>query len=189
MDLESKPIKVSETEANLRSTTYPFEQHYVFLSGHIVHLADPLPIFKDLKSRGILNNEDYLKLELALDEAIANAVEHGNLELASSLKEEFDAEGKDQYSKLKEERLKDNRYASRFVFVSAYANADELRVVVRDEGAGFLQSSGSSTQILESNFDLPQCSGRGLILIRAASDNVSFNSTGNQVEFTKRIKA
>ena len=97
---------VPSTGACNEQRTFSFEQHYVFLSGHIVCLSEPLPIFRDLMQLGKLSNEDYLKLELALQEAIANAVDHGNLELSSSLRDDFDSEGNDLYAKLKAERLK-----------------------------------------------------------------------------------
>ena len=176
------------SQASSKTRGLSFEQHYVFLSGHVVFLSEPLPIFKDLMHLGKLSNEESLKLDLALQEAIANAVEHGNLELSSKLREEFDAEGRDLYAKLKEERLKDNRYAARLIFVSAYADDKEVKVVVRDEGNGFQVNSSEDTNILETNIDLPKCSGRGLILIRAASDAVRYNDVGNQVEFIKVFK-
>lgn len=180
-------VQITAPGAVSGKDVFSFEQHYVFLSGHIVYLNEPLPIFKDLMHLGKLNNEAYLKLELALQEAIANAVEHGNLELSSNLREEFDSEGKDRYATLKEERLKDNRYASRLVFVSAFADETGVRVTVRDEGNGFSNSTNENTNVIETNLDLPRCSGRGLIMIRAAADSVNFNEVGNQVEFTKRF--
>ena len=175
------------SEESGAAADYPSEQHYVFLSGHIVFLNEPLPLFKDLVQPGKLSNEDFLKLELALQEAIANAVEHGNLELSSSLREEVDSEGKDRYSQLKEERLKDNRFASRLVYISAFANDHEVKVTVRDEGKGFIDEKSKATNLIETDLDLPRCSGRGLILIRAAADVVKFNDVGNQVEFVKKF--
>lgn len=183
LDVGTSSGKDSSAEA------YSFEQHYVFLSGHIVCLSEPLPIFKKLREMGKIGIEDFKKLELALQEAIANAVEHGNLELSSTLREELDEQGKDRYEVLKEQRLKDNRYASRLVFVSAFANDNELKVTVRDEGNGFVDSRNEGTNILETDLGLPRCSGRGLIIIRAAADSVKFNKAGNQVEFTKRFSA
>lgn len=185
--MESSTVGTSKD--SLESTpAYSFEQHYVFLSGHIVHLNAPLPIFKDLAAKGHLSKDEYLKLEVALQEAITNAVDHGNLELSSTLREEFDEQGNDKYSKLKEERLKDNRYASRFVFISAYANAKEVLVRVRDEGNGFENEKKPETSLVESDLPLPRCSGRGLILIRAASDSLKFNDAGNQLEFVKAFE-
>ncbi len=163
------------------------DHHYVFLSGHLANLQVPLPSLNMLKDNGLLDEEDFRKLELALDEALSNAVDHGNLELDSKLREEFDEQGRDRFSSLREERLSDNRFASRFVFVKVRADSQKVEVSVKDEGCGF-NTDVKKTEIIESNMNLPACSGRGLILIRAASDQVLFNESGNEVIFVKKFK-
>jgi anti-sigma regulatory factor (Ser/Thr protein kinase) len=117
----------------------------------------------------------------ALVEALANAVDHGSLELDSALRETDDYE----YGKLRVKRMKESPYCDRRVFVSVHLTPTEATYVVRDEGSGFDPS------ILPDPTDpdnLLKASGRGIMLIRTFMDDVSFNDVGNQITMIKRAE-
>lgn len=129
---------------------------------------------------GIVTEATRMHIGIALDEALRNAMIHGNLEVPSSLR---DHECSSAYPDLIQERLKDPQYAARRVRVSLTANQDEARFVITDEGPGFCVS------------DLPdptdpdnweEVSGRGMLLIRSFMDEVCHNAKGNQITMKKR---
>ena len=76
---------------------------------------------------------DLIQLGMALSEALNNAVDHGNLELDSALREAHD----DEYCKLRTERSKQPPYCDRRVYVTERLSSSEATFIVRDEGPGF----------------------------------------------------
>jgi CheY-like chemotaxis protein len=123
-----------------------------------------------------------MRMGVALDEAICNAIHHGNLEVSSELREENLAA---YFDKIKE-RSTLPPYSQRRVFLSATLTHDRATFVVRDQGAGFNPAS------LPDATD-PQCllkvSGRGLLLIRTFMDEVRHNATGNEITMVKHRTA
>jgi len=100
-------------------------------------------------------NED--DIEIALSEALANAVIHGNHESPEKA-----------------------------VFVSCRCSLDgEVLITVRDEGEGFDSSSIPDPTEPEGLF---LSHGRGLHLMRALMDEVSFEENGTVVQLRKRMK-
>ena len=80
-----------------------------------------------------LNDEWVTNGQCSLREAVLTAMDHGNLELNSALRETDCAE----YHRLGEERRQQEPYRSRRVHVSARETPGESVYVVRDEGPGF----------------------------------------------------
>src|SRR5437879_3021868 len=76
-------------------------------------------------------------VDLALHEALLNALHHGNLELDSSLRRDGDA----TYYRLAESRCRLEPYRSRRVHVRARLSSWEAVYIIRDEGPGFDPSS------------------------------------------------
>jgi anti-sigma regulatory factor (Ser/Thr protein kinase)/HAMP domain-containing protein len=112
-------------------------------------------------------------LELTLDEAISNAVYHGNLDVPSHIKtDDFDL-----FYELARQRQRELPYSQRKVMVQFHYTRDSLMVRVRDEGAGFNWKKYTAAAAEAS--DLPH--GRGLILMQALSSKVDFNELGNEV--------
>lgn len=125
----------------------------------------------------ICDQAEALQVGVALREALINAVEHGNLELSSELKDEgtFEAERRARATALP--------YRARRVVVSTRIRPDELTWTVTDEGPGFdLQSVPDPTDPM----NLDRTYGRGLLLIRTFMDDVTHNATGNQITMTRR---
>jgi CheY-like chemotaxis protein/anti-sigma regulatory factor (Ser/Thr protein kinase) len=120
---------------------------------------------------------------MAVHEALLNAIEHGNLEVPSALKEDGD-----RFRQLVEERSCQKPYSARRVRVTAdhmvRDGQHELQYVIADEGPGFDPATLPDPTDL-ANLDRP--SGRGLLLIRAFMDDVAFNAAGNEITMIKRM--
>lgn len=114
----------------------------------------------------------------ALMEALTNAIDHGNLELDSSLREDGDA-----YINLGKERALIEPYRNRRVYVDTRITSDEACFTIRDEGPGFDTSKIPDPTDPEN---LLKPSGRGIMLIRSFMDDVRFNDTGNEITIVKR---
>jgi anti-sigma regulatory factor (Ser/Thr protein kinase) len=104
------------------------------------------------------------RTELALEEALLNAVEHGNLELDSRLRSADAARG-DPYEVLRDERLADPTYALRKVRIALRVDAELATLEVTDDGTGFVDSAGAGAPSADPG-------GRGLELIRRAFEHV-----------------
>ena len=63
------------------------------------------------------------------------------------------------------------------------ADHDQCVVAVEDEGQGF-DPSAVPDPTADENLELPH--GRGLVLMRAYMDEVSFNAKGNRVTMRKK---
>lgn len=139
----------------------------------ISHLQEPLV------PMGLCDESGGMRVAMALGEAIRNAVCHGNLELSSDLRRDTGA----VYEQLAEERLTQSPYCDRKIHVTAKVSPDEAVYVIRDEGNGF-----DSTALPDPNdpVNLEKLCGRGVMLMRAFMDDVSFNGKGTEVTMVKR---
>jgi len=133
----------------------------------------------DVARVGVSDETGAMQIGVALREALANAVFHGNLEVSSELLEH----GGSAFSDLANERRRMEPYATRRVRVEARFAPGEVAFVIEDDGPGF--DPGSLPDPLDlSNLEKP--SGRGLMLIRTFMDEVTFNERGNQIRMVKR---
>ncbi len=143
--------------------------------------AITLPIVARLVASRRLSDTEALKIRLAVQEALLNAFEHGNLELDSRWKEER-AGDIDKFSAVRRERLADPKFADRMVSVTSWFDGDVVEIVVKDQGGGF---SPTQLQYMRKN-DL-SCFGRGLTLMSNAVDEVRFGCGGSEVTLVKRL--
>lgn len=120
-----------------------------------------------------------LQVSTALTEAITNAMDHGNLELDSSLRE---APG-DAYRKQGRDRTTQPPYCDRRVCITSKLTPSEATYVIRDEGPGFDPSTLLDPTEPEN---LLKLSGRGVMLIRMFMDEMRFNERGNEITLVKR---
>ena len=120
-----------------------------------------------------------LRVTVALREALVNAIEHGNLEAPSEMKEE-DEKG---FRNLLEERRRQSPYRERRVHVTARETPAEAVYVIRDEGPGF---NPADLPDPTDPANLEKASGRGLLLIRTFMDRVTHNDKGNELTLVKR---
>jgi CheY-like chemotaxis protein len=118
------------------------------------------------------------QVSTALTEALNNAIDHGNLELDSTLRER----GDNAYGRQRQERAVQSPYRERRVLVTEELTPRRVIYVVRDEGSGFDLSTVPDPTDPEN---LLKASGRGLMLIRMFMDEVSFNDVGNEITMLK----
>ena len=129
-----------------------------------------------------LDRTDRLRIGTALEEALLNALYHGNLGVRSELKE-IDH---DEFYKQANERRIALPWSDRRIRVLVRITSEEIEVTIRDEGNGFDPSKLPDPTDPE-NLDRP-C-GRGVMLMRAFMDDVRYNATGNEVTLVrKRIR-
>jgi anti-sigma regulatory factor (Ser/Thr protein kinase) len=115
---------------------------------------------------------------IALEEALLNAIYHGNLEISSELKEN----GDEPFHALARERRGLVPYCSRAVRIVSSVTPQGATFVIADEGPGF-DVAGLPDPTDPENLLRP--SGRGILLMRAFMDDVRYNATGNRVTMVK----
>lgn len=114
-------------------------------------------------------------VELALHEAVSNAVVHGNLQVQSVDSVSVEALGR--FAAKMAERLADPVYARRRLRVVLIDNADAVDVAIDDEGPGFVPKSKPAGTAP---------SGRGLELIQTLADSMRLANAGRRIELTFR---
>jgi len=150
----------------------------LYVSDLATYLTEPL------EQISLVDPTCIISVTMAIYEALVNAVEHGNLELDSAVKYANSA-GMAAFKNLKEERLKDPRFASRKVTIKSIIDASIARYTITDEGSGF-DYAALVDPTTESHID--QTYGRGIFLIRQIFDEVRFNSSGNSISLILRSK-
>jgi YesN/AraC family two-component response regulator len=117
-------------------------------------------------------------IRMALHEAVVNAIEHGNLELSSTLKEKPD------YMEILEKRMAESPYADRQVLVSATVTTTSFSCEITDEGPGFDWQSLPDPRDPKNLF---KPHGRGIILMANYFDRITFNQQGNSITMEKDL--
>jgi CheY-like chemotaxis protein len=143
-------------------------------------LALPTYLQPHLCSAGLIDHFAYLQTNMALQEALSNALYHGNLEVGSQLREQ----NADDFLRLSSHRAGQPPYRDRRIHVQARLSGETARFCVRDEGPGF-DSARLPDPTDPANLDRPH--GRGILLMRTFMDEVSYNERGNEVTMTKRL--
>ena len=142
----------------------------------ITHLQD------EAAQLGLCDAVEGTRLGVALEEALKNALYHGNLEIGHRLAEH----DRDGWEALVQQRREEAPYRDRRIHVEAQLEPDGSRFEIRDDGRGF------DPAILGDPKDLAGLEGtsrRGVLLMRALMDEVVYNETGNVVTLVKRRSA
>jgi anti-sigma regulatory factor (Ser/Thr protein kinase) len=141
-------------------------------------LADLVQRF--LASMGLCDPTDTIRIGLALEEAVRNALYHGNLELGSEARDAAWQRGGEAF----EHRRQKAPYDRRLITVDVHISLTEARFHVRDEGPGF------DTAELAAHHDPARWdhAGRGYRLMCAFMDEVAYNAQGNEVTLIKRLR-
>jgi CheY-like chemotaxis protein/anti-sigma regulatory factor (Ser/Thr protein kinase) len=123
-----------------------------------------------------------IRIGIALNEALLNAMQHGNLELSSDLRQDDER----IFRELGEQRRQESPYRQRRVRVRATLSCNEAVYVVEDEGPGF---DPATVPDPTDAANLERIGGRGLMLIRTFMDEVEHNERGNRIILRKRYSA
>lgn len=128
---------------------------------------------------GIVPGKQKFYTQLAIDEAISNAILHGNLRIQEVTAEEAGEKTRDA---IYNERRRSPEFADKKVFIEAKVDAQKLEVMIEDEGPGF-DYSGLPNPTENENAFLYH--GRGIFVIRNIMDDVVFNENGNCITLIK----
>ena len=153
-----------------KSVAFVLENESTLIGPAIEHMQSNLPDWSD---------RDRWQFAMAIDEALLNAMHHGNLEVSSKLR---DSNNEKDYYELIRNRKQESPYCHRRVRVEAEFSNRHICVQISDDGKGF-DTNSVPDPTNESN--LHRVSGRGLFLIRSFMDQVSHNQAGNQITMTK----
>lgn len=123
-----------------------------------------------LVGHGVVGGERRSVVELCLQEAVANAIIHGNLGIASTAKDHPD--GYRVFSQMVSDRLSDPTLRRRRIDVFARWAGRTLDISVADQGAGFDQS------MVRTEVSGSARSGRGFVFMRALAARVECTDGG-----------
>jgi CheY-like chemotaxis protein/anti-sigma regulatory factor (Ser/Thr protein kinase) len=139
----------------------------------IGYLDDALSLLK------MCDATERMRVGVALQEAFLNAIYHGNLEVASNLRQDDEM----IFYNLAKLRRGQAPYQNRRVYLDANITPEEARYTIRDEGPGFDPSVLPDPGDPEN---LEKIGGRGIYLIRTFMDHVHHNDSGNAITLLKR---
>lgn len=137
---------------------------------------------EDLGGMDVCDATARTRVGVALQEALGNALYHGNLEVSSDLRQEDERE----FYALAEARRAQAPYRDRKLHVHARFERDEATYTIRDEGPGF--DTSTLDRPIEPE-DLMRVGGRGMLPIRTFMDEVRHNEAGNEITLIKRGRA
>lgn len=126
-------------------------------------------------SQGLLSHNSRVQLGVALEHALLNAMIRGNLEL-SRAEMPVISRGKVM------ERCAQAPYKNRRVYFRSLVTPEKVEFTIRDEGPGFDTSQLPKSSDPDSFKD---GTGRGLVLIQAFMDTVTFDRNGTELKMTK----
>ena len=127
---------------------------------------------------GLCDEADRIRVGVALDEALVNALYHGNLELSSKLRDT----DHEKYIRLVQQRRFEQPYCDRHIHVQAKLSPQKAEFVIRDEGPGFDPETLPDPR---DPANLQDLGGRGVLLMRTFMDEIRYNDTGNEVTMIK----
>lgn len=134
---------------------------------------------RQLDAFDLCTSGERIQMGVALEEALVNAIIHGNLEVTSDLRGEND----EAYYDLIESRKQSAPWNARRVHVTAEFDRDQAVFTIRDQGRGFNPATLPDPTDPEQ---LIKASGRGLLLIRSFMDDVTHSEDGTEIRMVKR---
>ena len=158
------------------TSTFTIENDPLLLPALLVRFQSSVQLF------GVCAPADRTRIGIALEEALSNALYHGNLEVSSDLRDE-DLEA---YYELAGERRFSEPWASRRIHITETLTPDAATFTIRDEGPGF---DTSKLDAEPDENDLEKLSGRGLLMMKSFMDEVVYSDKGNEVTLIKRKPA
>ena len=128
----------------------------------------------------LFDEGERMQIAMALDEALLNAMIHGNLEVSSELRQSDDGA---PYVNMIAKRKEEAPYNQRKVNIKLEASNEQITFTIRDEGPGF---DAAALRDPTDPENIERAGGRGLLLINAFMDEVSHNEVGNEIRMVKR---
>ena len=128
----------------------------------------------------LFDEGERMQIAMALDEALLNAMIHGNLEVSSELRQSDDGT---PYVNMFTKRKNEAPYSERKVTIKLEASNEQVTFIIRDDGPGF---DAAALRDPTDPENIERAGGRGLLLINAFMDEVSHNELGNEIRMVKR---
>lgn len=174
----------------LRQTDHPYRQVFDCFANADVMFRLPsqievIPQFVELVKQslsrlGVCDATESIRLSLALEEALLNALIHGNLELTDEVAKTGIAPNADFFKS----RSNEPPYCDRLITIRIMLSRSSATFVIHDEGSGFdttaLPHDGDTSMFQDGV-------GRGLKLMRVFMDDVSYNAAGNEITLARTI--
>jgi anti-sigma regulatory factor (Ser/Thr protein kinase) len=164
--------KMSCGRLGLTVTTRSAYRHSV-AKAFVEAIAARLSFPRDLRER----------IHTAVQEAVMNAMLHGNLELGSGLRDSL--EGLAASHELIEALLELPEVARSTIRVDAIWNPTMLYVLIRDSGRGFKRTESPSPELWQAGGD--RGCGRGLAILEMFCDRVALLSGGTAIKLGFRL--
>ncbi|QDT38261.1 ATP-binding response regulator [Stratiformator vulcanicus] len=127
-----------------------------------------------------IEDKTKLRLSVAFEEALLNAMYHGNLEVDSKLKES----DHQAFHDLARQRCNETPFCERHVRVEIKLSSSQAVITIEDQGPGFELGDLPDPSAPEN---LARASGRGLLLIKTFMDDVAHNDLGNRITMVKNL--
>ncbi len=132
-----------------------------------------------MRAMRIFPENDRLRISIAFEESLLNALYHGNLEVDSELRDQDHC----AYEDLARRRSLQPPYIDRQIHVDISLTQEAVRFSVRDEGPGF--DPATIPDPTDPEF-LDRPSGRGMLLMKSFMDDLSYDDGGRQVTMMKK---
>lgn len=132
--------------------------------------------------RGLVSSRELQRIELALNEVVRNAYEHGNLGITFDEKATVCEAG--SFDELLSKRSEFAQKQGKRIRLHAAVSGGSLVCSVEDEGDGFDWRAMLARNPLD---DLTSLNGRGLFLIARTFEKVEYNEKGNKITLTKTL--
>lgn len=178
--LESVAERLEQRQSRNRIHEVLCESRAKYVIGNDHNLAASLIQHFEAQLRGMGYSDEnaLLRIMLALKEAVVNAIDHGNLELDSNLRDEPGG----LYYDLGQQRRGESPYREREVTMTADLSPERAVFTICDCGPGFDPSTIPDPTDPEN---LVRAHGRGLMLIHTFMDEVKHNESGNEITMIK----
>jgi len=197
-DFIKKPFDINEVietiEKTFRKIAAETDQRRIikFIAAEHVRLVVPTDvdlinlvinfIFSHIKARWLVDDEDLHEVKVCLYEALSNAFEHGNLEIAGAEKVKLLEQSQQAWREFLTARIQQEPFCDREITITLDISIAEMTVSILDQGPGFDHGKRSADVDPEALF---KSSGRGLLLIQSLMDEVTFNESGNLITMRK----
>lgn len=132
-----------------------------------------------MRAMRIFPENDRLRISIAFEESLLNALYHGNLEVDSELRDQDHC----AYEDLARRRSLQPPYIDRQLHVDISLTQEAVKFSVRDEGPGFDPEAIPDPTDPEY---LDRPSGRGMLLMKSFMDELSYDDGGRQVTMMKK---
>lgn len=171
---------ISEMQSPSLPSAVVTEHTYLQIPSQPEWIAPAVEYLKDKAILcGVCHEARANKLMLALHEALTNSIVHGNLELASDLKEHSDT----AFAEALAERAANPYYGTRPVEVHVAYDSEFCRWTFTDQGKGF-DTESVLARTAEDEPEMMLASGRGVLLMRAFLDDLRYELGGRRAILT-----